>query len=70
MAAIGGAAAPRLGHDGPNAMAVHLPFDPAAACTMPLRFELDMNARAAIAAMTVAMNPLDVRQQLAIGNRS
>ena len=68
MATIGGAAAPGLCHDGSNAMVAHLSLDPAAACTMPLRSELDMNPRAAIAAMAVAIDPLDVRQQLAIGN--
>ena len=70
MATIGDAAAPGLGHDGSNAMVAHLPHDPAAACTRRLRSELDMNPRAAIASMAVAINQLDVRQQDAIGNGS
>src|SRR5947209_7216501 len=67
MPAVGGAASPRPGRDRPNRVVSHLPLDPATACTMALSFELGMNARAAIAAMTVAMNPLDVLQQFAIG---
>jgi hypothetical protein len=51
-------------------MVAHLSFDPAAACAMPFGAELGVNARAAIAAMAVAMNPLDIRQQLAIGDRT
>src|SRR5246500_6073528 len=54
------------GRDGPNRVVSHLPLDPATACTMALGFELGMNARAAVAPMAVAMNPLDVLQQCAI----
>src|SRR5206468_7666724 len=49
-----------------NAMMAHLPLDPATACMMSLGFEFDMNARAAIAAMAIAMNPLDAFQQRSI----
>src|SRR4051812_3142667 len=55
MPAIGGAASSRPGGDGLNAMTAHLPLDPATACMMSLGFELDMDARAAIAAMALAM---------------
>src|SRR5215207_48005 len=68
MSAIGGAASPRPGHDGPNAMAAHLPLDPAPACVMSSCLEFGMNARAAVAAMAVAMNPLDILQQLSIAH--
>ena len=60
MPAIGGAASSWPGGDGSNAMIAHLSLDPATACMAALGLEFEMDARAAIAAMTVAMNPLDV----------
>src|SRR3954471_3583142 len=62
MPAVGGAASSRPGRDGPNAMVAHLPLDTATACTMALGFEFGMDARAAVAAMAVAMNLLDILQ--------
>lgn len=57
---------PPAGHATPNAMMAHLPLDPATACMVSLRLEFEMNTRAH-SGMTVAMDPIDVLQQLPIG---
>jgi hypothetical protein len=46
----------------------HLPLDPTSAGMVSLGFEFGMNARAAIAAMAVAMSLLDILQQTSIGH--
>jgi len=51
-------------------MMVHQSFDAATAYPAALSLQLDMDARAAIASAGVAMDPLDVVDELAIGGGS
>src|SRR5207244_1202826 len=60
VAAVGGPHPAWLRHDGPNAVPVHQPLDAAAARPAALRLQLDMDTRAAIASVGVAVDPPDV----------
>src|ERR1700688_3098693 len=57
-------------HDGPDAVTAHQSLDAAAAHPAALSLQLDMDAWAAIASISVAMDPLDVVDELSIGGRA
>src|ERR1700738_3111741 len=70
VAAIGGPPPAWPRHDGANAVTAHHPLDAAAAYPAALRLQLDMDTRAAIASVGVAMDPLDVVHEVTIGGGS
>src|SRR6266581_274666 len=70
VTAVGGAYPSWPRHDGPDTVAAHQSLDATAARPAPLSPQLGMDARAAIAAIGVAVNPLDVIDKLTVGNRS
>src|ERR1700754_481319 len=57
-------------HDGPDTVAAHQSLDAASARAAALSPQLGMDARAAIAAIGIAVNPLDVVDELTIGGGS
>jgi hypothetical protein len=57
-------------HDGPDTVMAHQSFDATTARTTALGLQLDMDTRAAIASACVAMDSLDVVDELTIGGRS
>jgi hypothetical protein len=54
-------------HDGPNIVAAHQSLDTTAVRLAALNPQLGMDARAAIAAIGVEVNPLDVVDEVAVG---
>src|SRR5882672_5614737 len=70
VAAVGGPHPPWPRHDGPNAVMAHQSLDAATARPAALSLQLDMDARAAIASAGVAMDPLDVVDEVTIGGGS
>src|ERR1700739_1852253 len=66
VTAVGGAHQPCPRHDGPDTVAAHQSLDAPAARPAALSPQLGMNTRAAIAAIGVAVNPLDVVEELTI----
>src|SRR4051812_8484511 len=68
MTAVGGAHPPWPGHDGANAVMAHQPLDPATAGSAALSLQLDMDTRAAIASVVVAMDLPDVVHEFMIGD--
>src|SRR5450755_3902360 len=70
VAAVGGPHPTWPRHDGANAVMAHQSLDAATAHPAALSLQLDMDARAAIASADVAMDPLDVVDELTIGGRS
>src|ERR1700758_2382596 len=67
VTAVGGPHPSWLRHDGPDAMAAHQSLDATAAAPAAMSPQLGMDARAAIAAIGVAVNPPDVVDELTIG---
>src|SRR4249919_1736985 len=57
-------------HDGANAVTAHQSLDATAAHPAALSLQFDMDTRAAIAAVGVAMDPLDVINEVTIGDGS
>ncbi len=70
MTAVGGAHPPWPRHEGPETVAAHQSLDATAARPAALSPQLGMDARAAIAAIGVAVNPLDVVDELTVGGGS
>ena len=70
MTAVGGAYPPWPRHDGPDTMTAHQSLDAAEARPAALSPQLGMDARAAIAAACVAVDPLDVVDELTVGGSS
>src|ERR1700724_3462320 len=70
VAAVGRPHPPWPRHDGPDAVMAHQSLDAAAAYPAALRLQFDMDARAAVASTGVAMDPLDVVDELTIGGRA
>src|SRR5207248_7775458 len=70
VTAVGGAHPAWPRHDGPDTVAAHQSLDATAARPAALSPQLGMNARAAIAAIGVAMDPLDVVDEVSIGGGS
>ncbi|KAG5722742.1 hypothetical protein E4T56_gene7472, partial [Termitomyces sp. T112] len=60
VTAVGGAHPSRPRHDGPDTVAAHQSLDATATGPAALSPQLGMDARAAIAAACVAVDPLDV----------
>src|ERR1700758_3280837 len=67
VTAVGSAPPSWPRHDGPDTVAAHQSLDAASARAAALSPQLGMDARAAIAAIGVAVNPLDVIDELTIG---
>src|SRR6266851_35259 len=67
---VGGTHPPRPRHDGANAMTAHQALDPTTACPAALNLQLDMDTRATITSVVVAMDPLDVVQEVTISGGS
>src|SRR6266567_1091262 len=70
VTAVGGAYPSWPRHDGPDTVAAHQSLDATTARPAALSPQLGMNARAAIAAIGVAMDPLDVVDEVSIGGGS
>src|SRR3977135_117728 len=70
VTAVGGAHPSVARADGPDSWATHQSLDATAARPAPLSPQLGMDARTAIASACVAMDPLDVVDELAIGGGS
>ena len=70
MAAVGGPHPAWPRHDGPDTVMAHQSLDAATAHPAAPSLQLDMDARAAIASAGVAMDPLDVVDELTIGGGS
>src|ERR1700745_2671956 len=70
VTAVGGAHPPWPRHDGPDTVAAHQSLDATAARPAALSPQLGMNTRATIAAIGVAVNPLDVVDELTVGDGS
>src|SRR4030088_3114905 len=70
VTAVGRTHPPWPRHDGPNAVTVHQPLDAPAAHPAALSVQLDMDTRATIPSVGVAMNPLDVVHEVTIGGGS
>src|SRR5262249_48038415 len=66
---VGGAHPSWPRHDGPDTVTAHQSLDATAARPTALDSQFGMDARAAIAAVCVAINPLDVVDELTVGNR-
>ncbi len=60
VAAVGSANPMRRRHDGPDAMPLHQPFDPAAAGASSLRPQRGVNRWAAVALIAVPMDLADI----------
>src|SRR3981189_348403 len=67
VTAVGGAHPSWPRHDSPDTVTAHQSLDATAARPAPLSPQLGMDARTAIASACVAMDPLDVVDELAIG---
>src|SRR5882672_6131897 len=70
VTAVGGAHPAWPRHDGPDTVAAHQSLDATATGPAALSPQLGMDARAAIAAIGVAVNPLDVVDELTVGGGS
>src|SRR6202035_3952371 len=70
VTAVGGAHPPWPRHDGPDTVTAHQSLDATAACPAALGPQLGMDARAAIASACVAVDPLDVVDEVTIGGGS
>src|SRR5580700_970437 len=70
VTAVGGPHPAWPRHNGPDTVMAHQSLDAATAHPAALSLQLDMDARAAIASAGVAMDPLDVVDELAIGGGS
>jgi hypothetical protein len=70
VTAVGGARPSWPRHDGPDTVTAHQSLDATAAYPAALGPQLGMDARAAIAATGVAVNPLDVVDKLTVGGGS
>src|SRR6201997_482886 len=70
VTAVGGAHPSWPCRDGPDTVVAHQSLDATAARPAPLSPQLGMDARAAIAAIGIAVNPLDVVDELTIGGGS
>src|SRR5450631_4644254 len=70
VTAVGGAHPSWPRHDGPDTVAAHQSLDATAARPAALSPQLGMDARAAIAAIGVAVNPPDVVDELTVGGGS
>src|SRR6202023_1095130 len=70
VTAVGGAHPSWPRHDSPDTVAAHQSLDATAACPTALGPQLGMDARAAIASAGVAMDPLDVVDEVTIGGGS
>src|SRR4029077_5486827 len=66
VTAVGGAHPPWPRHDGPDTVEEHQSLEAAAARPAALSPHLGMDPRAAVAAIGVAVNPLDVVDELTI----
>src|SRR5665213_1019206 len=67
VTAVSGLRPAWLRHDGPDTVMAHQPLDAATAHPAALRRQLNMDTRAAIASAGVAMDPLDVVDEVTIG---
>jgi hypothetical protein len=70
VTAVGGAHPSWPRHDGPDTVAAHQSLDTTATGPAALSPQLGMDARAAIAAIGLAVNPLDLVDELTIGGGS
>src|SRR6202030_1768213 len=70
VTAVGGAHPPWPRHDGPDTVTAHQSLDATAACPAALGPQLGMDARAAIASVGIAMDPLDIVDEITIGSGS
>src|ERR1700731_4340388 len=70
VTAVGGPPPPWPRHDGPDTVTAHQSLDATAACPAALGPQLGMDARAAIASACVAVDPLDVVDEVTIGGGS
>src|ERR1700681_1687047 len=70
VAAVGGPHPAWPRHDGPDTVMAHQSLDAPTPPPAAPSLQLDMDARAAVASAGVAMDPLDVVDQLTIGGRS
>jgi hypothetical protein len=70
MAAVRSLHPPWSCHDGPDSVTVHQPLYTTAARPAPLRLQFGMDTRAAITPSHVAVDPLDVIDEVTIGGRS
>jgi hypothetical protein len=68
VTAVGGAHPSWSRHDGPDTVTMHQSLDVTAARPTALDSQFGMDARAAVAAFCVAINPLDVVDELTVGN--
>src|SRR5882757_1666871 len=67
VTAVGGTHPSWPRHDGANAVMAHQPLDPTSAHPAALNLQLDMDTRATIASMVVAMDQPDVVHELTVG---
>src|ERR1700710_3082501 len=70
VTAVGGPHPARPCHDGPDTVMAHQPLNTTAAPPTALSLQLGMDARAAIASACVAMDLLDVVNDLTVGRGS
>src|ERR1700692_759395 len=70
VTAVGGAHPSWPRHDGPDTVAAHQSLDTTATGSAALRAHRGMHARAAIAAIGLAVTPLDLVDELTIGGGS